>query len=527
MALQHRMLFLPNDAEMINEHLAVARRDERITFFDASGPIFTCSEDDEGALRFGAVMLTESTLGLATPSQLAKVVGRHRSRVHDYRKRYREGGIEALEVKRRGPRGPSKLKGSALARAQELLNEGQSNRKVADAVGVSEQTIRKGLKDGRLVLPEGAKAKRPMVKRAPKTSTPRERSDEDATCPGGVAVKREEERALAPTGLLVEAVPQFERAQSVAKAGVLLALPALLEQGLVEVGNRVYRRLKNGYYGLTSMLLTFSFMALLRIKSAEGLTNHAPGEFGLVLGLDRVPEMKTARRKLAELAGRGRALEFSRGFTERWASEDPDMLGYLYIDGHVRPYHGRKYKLPKTFVQQRRLCMPATTDYWVLDADAEPLFFVTGPANGGLLEMMDKMLLPEIRKLAGEDQRVTLIFDREGWSPKTFRKWRKAGFDVITYRKGKYKDWQHSSFKEVEVEVSGRKLKYMLAERITHVAKGFRMREVRRLCDDGHQTSVMTTRRDLSREAIALRMFSRWQQENSRVPSFHVVGEPA
>jgi hypothetical protein len=153
-----------------------------------------------------------------------------------------------------------------------------------------------------------------------------------------VPVKREEERPLPPTGLLVEAAPQFEAAQSVAKAGVLLALPALLEQGLVEVGTGVYSKLKNGYYGLMSMLLTFSFMALLRIKSAEGLTNHAPGEFGRVLGLDRVPEMKTVRRKLAELAGRGLALEFSGGFTERWASETPDTLGYLYIDGHVRPY---------------------------------------------------------------------------------------------------------------------------------------------------------------------------------------------
>ena len=40
------------------------------------------------------------------------------------------------------------------------------------------------------------------------------------------------------------------------------------------------------------------------------------------------------------------------------------------------------------------------------------------------------------------------------------------------------------------------------------------MREVRRLCDSGHQTSVMTTRQDLLAERIACRMFSRWNQEN-------------
>jgi len=512
--LQHRMPLLPNDAEMISEHLAVGRHDGLITFFNASGPIFACRENDEGSLRFAAVILTEASLGLATPIEIARALNRHRSRVHEYRKRYREGGTEALEVKRRGPRGASKLKGIRLARAQKFLNEGKSNYKVAELVGVSEQTIRKAKKEGRLVRSElisGSSASQSNEK-AP--STPRKRSDEDVSCAGGVATKRETERALAPTGLVVEAAPQFESAESVAKAGVLVAMSALLGQGLVDVGRGVYGSLKNGYYGLTSMLLTFGLMALIRIKSTEGLSEHAPGEFGLVLGLDRAPEMKTARRKLAELAARGRALEFSRAFSERWAGEDPSALGYLYIDGHVRPYHGRKYKLPKTHVQRRRLCMPATTDYWVNDANAEPLLFVTAVANEGLLAMMDKDLLPEIRRLVGEDRRVTLVFDREGWSPKRFRKWEKAGFDVITYRKGKYSDWQHRCFKEVTVAVCGRKVTYLLAERTVCVVKGFCMREVRRLCDGGHQTSVVTTRRDIPIEEVAVRMFSRWQQEN-------------
>ena len=114
----------------------------------------------------------------------------------------------------------------------------------------------------------------------------------------------------------------FEAAQ------VLVALPALLSQGL----QNIYAKLKNGYYGLTTMLL-------MRVKSAEGLTHYAPGEFGLVLGLDRAPEMKTVRRKLCELASRGGT--GARAFANRWTEQAPDTLGYLYIDGHVRPYHGR------------------------------------------------------------------------------------------------------------------------------------------------------------------------------------------
>ena len=139
--------------------------------------------------------------------------------------------------------------------------------------------------------------------------------------------------------------------------------------------------------------------------------------------------------------------------------------------------------------------MPATTDYWVHAAHAEPLLFVTAPANEGLLAMMDTTLLPEVRRLVGAARRVTLIFDHEGWSPQRFRTWQQAGFDVITYRKGTYRDWPRRCFQEVPVEVSGRPVTYRLAERMVRLATGFRMREVRRLCDSGHQTAVVTTRR--------------------------------
>ena len=129
MDLQHQIPLLPTEAETVSSHLAVTRDDGQITFINASGPIFTCREDDEGSLRFAAVMLSDRSLGLATPGELAEVIGRHRSRVHEYRQRYEQGGVENLEVKRRGPRGASKLRGALLERAQQLLHEGQSNRR--------------------------------------------------------------------------------------------------------------------------------------------------------------------------------------------------------------------------------------------------------------------------------------------------------------------------------------------------------------------------------------------------------------
>jgi hypothetical protein len=198
---------------------------------------------------------------------------------------------------------------------------------------------------------------------------------------------------------------------------------------------------------------------------------------------------------------------------ERWVRDQADAVGLLYIDGHVRPYHGTAHTLPETYVTRRRLCMPATTDLWVQQQDAQPLFVVTAPANDDLLAMLRTQILPEVRRLVGE-RRITLGFDREGWSPKFFQECHAEGFDVLTYRRGPYAAWPRATFRPITATVDGREIRYSLAERRVEVLPGFRMREVRRLCDNGHQTAILTTREDFPSAVVAYRMFERWTQEN-------------
>jgi hypothetical protein len=508
--LQAQLGFLPKGAIIVGTNLAVVRQHGQIEFSNASGPIYSCAEDDRLGLRLAQGMFSE--LELAGATALARALGVDQSTVHRNRAAYRQGGVEGLKEER-GARGGYKLTADKRAEAQRLLDTGESLRAVAKAVQVSEGTVRYALRQGQLHRRSGTGVRATdAVHRS--GSSPSQRSRDAAKAEGGVAVKRVEERALAGVGRLQEAAVSFEAAESVAGAGVLLALPALLCQGLLEVPDEVYGRLKNGFFGLRSVLLTLAFMALLRIKTPEQLKGHAPGELGLLLGLDRTPEVKTLRRKLRELAECGEAHALAEVFARRWANAEPEALGYLYVDGHVRPYHGRKHTLPKTYVQRRRLCMPATTDFWVNDERAEPLFCVTAEANDSLLSVLEHDIFPHVRELVGETRRVSVLFDREGWSPKSFKRWVTAGFDVITYRKGRYEPWPETLFVEVEDSVQTPPVRYRLAEQETVLAKGFAMREVRRLCDDGHQTSVMTTRRDLPIVEVASRMFARWRQEN-------------
>lgn len=355
-------------------------------------------------------------------------------------------------------------------------------------------------------------AREPRVAAPVELVGPGERAARDAECEAGVAVRRTMERALASRGKLVAALPVFEPADAVQYAGTLLALPMLLGEGLLEVGESVYGRLANGYYGLRSVLLMFGMMALLRIRTPEQLGSHAPGELGVLLGLDRAPEVKTLRRKLAEMGRKKRSTELAGFLAGRWAAADPERVGLLYVDGHVRIYHGRKHQLPKAFSQRRRMCVTATCDTWVNDRDGRPVFYVTAPANEGLLAMLDDAVLPSVQQLCA-GQPLTIVFDREGWSPDRFRRWAEADIRVMTYRKGSYDDWAVEEFETASGRARGRRT-LRLAERGVELTPGFWVREIRRLCANGHQTAIITTDFDPPIVEAAESMFDRWGQEN-------------
>lgn len=53
-----------------------------------------------------------------------------------------------------------------------------------------------------------------------------------------------------------------------------------------------------------------------------------------------------------------------------------------------------------------------------------------------------------------------------------------------------------------------------LAERVTVLSNGLKVREIRKRSESGHQVSILTTNRVMERERLAAAMFARWSQEN-------------
>ena len=527
---------------------------------------FTWDAGDEAGRRLAAVQVTQ--LKAATQKQVASALGTDLATVWRWVSAYRENGLAGLLPARKGPRGPTKLTPELTAKINDLDAQGLGLEAIARQCGVSTFAVRTAL--GR--IPARPRTAAPAEKQPAAGGTAGEgtdgaedtaagtadhdaaddagdqgadqdqAADQDAAAEdcagqgdaaGGLlpvlpdAVPRDGERVLARFGLLGEgAAPVFTPGARYPLAGLLIALPALADTGLVACARQVYGRIRDGYYSLDTVLVHLVLQALLREPRAEGATRVPPPAMGRILGLDRAPEVKTIRRKIAELAAAGKAADLQMTIARHRAQASPDDLAFMYIDGHTRAYFGTR-DIQKMHVARLKFPGPATEETWVTDRAGDPLLVVMAEPSASLAAQI-KELLPRLRQIAGEDRKPILCFDRGGWSPDLFAGIIDARFDLLTYRKASAGEdipgLPSDAFTTaVHAGDDGREHRYELADGTvditvtagTHKGRVLTLRQVTRL-DKGRQIRILTTRQASSMPpaAAVYGMGSRWREEN-------------
>jgi len=520
-AMPQRILpLIPRGATQINGLVSVWRDDERWTYFLATHPIYSHRKNDQRMFRLITSQLIDS--GACRTVDVIRTFGVSKSCVIRSLNKLRSGGPEAFFVQRRGRRGGKVLTCEVVLKAQRLLDEGYTRSDAAQELDVKYDTFRKAINDGRLI--------ESTYTEAAITKSSRNEVDAAAADGMGVGCTRVADRVLASLGKLVGAAVSFETCLDVPKAGVLCTLPALVANGLFHGVKQLLGNL-TGYYTTFQVLILLALMALCRIKTTEKFRGHAPGEFGKLLGLDRAPEVRCLRNKMDELSADDGAERWAAHLGKYWMELEPESVGALYVDGHVRVYHGRLTKLPRRYVSRERLCLRGVTDYWVNDAIGRPFFVIEKEIDPGLLNTLRRDIVPRLLKQVPDqpteqqlDQdpclcRFILVFDREGYSPAFFREmWSNHRVACLTYHKHPSDPWPEQWFTEHEVTMPGGEVITMqLCEMGSCVGSGkdaIWMREVRKLTDSGHQTSLISTAFDLPHTQLAASMFSRWCQEN-------------
>ena len=204
----------------------------------------------------------------------------------------------------------------------------------------------------------------------------------------------------------------------------------------------------------------------------------------------------------------------------------------MAVDGHVKVYAGRTGRLPKHFVARQKLCLPASVSYWINALGGAPLLCLHKALDPKLVKALEHDVVPQLLELGvllvtapdltGPDAgapALTLVFDREGWSPDLFKRLARRGIACITWHKNfKGDDWPQEQFRALDVPIHGpagaRTTTVELAEQRIVLRNGLAVRQIRRRLANGRQVPLITTHPQMPVQQVAGAMFSRWSQEN-------------
>jgi hypothetical protein len=510
----------PEGAAQISSSLSLLIKEGKVFYMLGSDNYFSHDQGELAGQQFALTSLISNRYVRATDIERSFLKIPHRTLMR-WLAQYRELGPGSFFI-RHAKQKPRVMTDERVAECTSLLAVGLKPGAVATRVGIGESTLRKAMARRQIVKPEG------ISETVELTTTKGERSRTDALAAEGIgtACTRADERMSAALGLAQSTATRFEAAADVSMGGLLTGLPALCANGLLS-GIDKYLKLPVGFYSCLHILFILGFMALARIRRPEGLRTLPPGEFGRVVGLDRVPEVRTLRQKITVMAQTGDTESWMQELSKSWMESDPDEAGYLYIDGHVRVYHGSKAVLPRRFVSRERLCLRGTTDYWLNDAIGRPFFVVSKAVTSGLSDTLLHDIMPKllasVPNQPTEEQlfnnpmlhRFVMVFDREGSTGSMAEKLWEDRVAMISYRKNVKDRWPELEFIATDVAMpDGTKISMKLATRETMLGRNMPVKEVRRLTQTGHQTAVISTARCLDNVVIASRMFSRWSQEN-------------
>ena len=282
---------------------------------------------DEAGRRLAAVQLVR--LRAASQGQVAEAFGVDPATIWRWDQALAADGVAGLAPARRGPRGASKLTPQLVERIAGLDAAGATLREIAAATGVSTFSVRNALG------------------RVPSAGCPAAAAGNSDEGQGAAVpvlpdpVPRDGERALARWGLLGEgAEPVFTPGARYPLAGLLLALPALEGTGLLAAAREVYGRRRMGLRADRDAA-DAGVPGAGRGAAGRGRHPGAAGRAGPGAGSGPGAGGQDDPPQLGELAAAGKAADLIMALARRHAAARPDTLGFLYVDGHARVYHGR------------------------------------------------------------------------------------------------------------------------------------------------------------------------------------------
>jgi hypothetical protein len=258
-------------------------------------------------------------------------------------------------------------------------------------------------------------------------------------------------------------------------------------------------------------LLTATSVAFaLGVGSVEATKHLLREQVGPLAGLVRLPELRTLRPRLAELADNCDPLALQADLAEAMLTAEAPLLGLYFVDDHFVPYEGAK-PVGKGYNTKRRTAQKGLADTMVTDYHGRAVCFVSGPPSG--LTTTLPAALAELRRVTG-DAKIMLGFDRGGSYAQVFRHCRDQGVDWITYRRGTLAATTAPARRYWRVDPGGRAEAVSLADEMITIKDYGPARQLTLFENDRPVLQVLTSDLDAPAAALLAWLRCRWRIEN-------------
>jgi DNA-binding CsgD family transcriptional regulator len=476
--------------------------------------LFRFAVADIGMRRLAMVALTQAGQSVKAVAQAFEV---HPNYLSTLRKTAREEGSAGL-VKVQGR--PVKLTPAQRGQVRRWSEQGVTGQEIARRLQVSDSMISRLLGAGRRT-PEPVQDELPDVPDADTDVADTDVADREPPGPAATAPAEPAEPAepaVEPGNGLDGAVVGSSRLGA-ATVDSRYAGAMLLHAFYDRVGAAaVFAPLsgagpapaRSRRFDDVALLTATSVAFALGVGSVEATKHLLRDQVGPLAGLARLPELRTLRPRLGELAEACDPLALQAGLARAMLTAEAPVLGLYFVDDHFVPYEGAK-PVGKGYNTKRRHAQKGLADTLVTDYHGRAVCFLSGPPSG--LTKTLPAALTELRKVTG-DAKIMLGFDRGGSYAQVFAHCRDRGVDWITYRRGKLADTTATPRRYWRVDGAGRAEAVNLADETIEIKDYGPARQLTLFEHDQPVLQVLTSDPHAPAAALLAWLRCRWRIEN-------------
>jgi len=204
-------------------------------------------------------------------------------------------------------------------------------------------------------------------------------------------------------------------------------------------------------YDLRAFMIMIIQMVQFDIVNIERVKRIKRREFGLLLGVEASPGLKTMRRKLSEAVERLDMEKISIRLAQNYLSNLSLGTDVFYVDDHLETYSGKnKVLLGFSHVYDRM--MEGIQHSFVHDRWGNPICFELRDNFNNFREYLPVMV-KRVKSIYRGRRKPTFVFDRSGYDQRLFEQFDKGlGAYYIVWAKADRTDYERESLKFDEVE---------------------------------------------------------------------------